>query len=76
VNGKPAIVSLPVRGVGETFCCTVYVTDPLPCPCAPEEIDNHASELFATQGQPKAVFTVKPPVLAPAETVALGGDRE
>ena len=53
----PAMVKVPVRGLGEVFSATVYVTLPGPEPVFPKVIVIKAALLAAVHEQPAVVLT-------------------
>src|SRR5215471_20710086 len=66
VNVCPAIVSVPVRGVGVRFAATAYPTVPLPVPLDPAVTVNHVGAvLVAVHVQlPNAAVTPTVPLVA------------
>jgi len=63
----PAIVIVPDRAV-PVLAATLYPTDPLPVPDAPEVTVIHVAPLVAVHVQPDVAVTATVPVLALAST--------
>jgi hypothetical protein len=73
VNGCPAIVSVPVRAVGDVFAAIEYATFPLPFPVAPDVMVNQAESLPVVQAHPVVADTITDPVVDEGPTDTLTG---
>lgn len=74
VNGCPAIVIVPLRGVVAVFAEMLYPTVPLPEPLDPLETAIHEALLAAVHAQPVPAVTVTLPVVAVAATDRFDGE--
>jgi hypothetical protein len=76
VNVCPAMVTVPVRKAVVGLAATVYPTDPLPLPLAPEVTVIQLALLTPVHAQPADVVTVTVPVPPPATTDCVVGEIE
>jgi hypothetical protein len=76
VKVRPAIVTVPVRGLVLVLTATEYPTLPLPLPEAPEVMVIQDALLVAVHAQPVIPVTATEPVAAAAETVVAPGEME
>ena len=76
VKVRPAIVTVPVRGLVLVLAAIEYPTVPVPLPEPPEVMVIQDALLLAVHAQPAAEVTATEPLAAAAETVVAPGEIE